>query len=69
MEKLSDPQKIETGGVLSSYQFLTLYFPAFILALGYSIATPAIPIFAKSFDAGFGVASVWINMADLACLV
>jgi hypothetical protein len=60
MEKLSDSQTVETGGVLSSYQFLTLYFPAFILALGYSIATPAIPIFAKSFDTGFGVASLVI---------
>jgi MFS family permease len=60
MAKLSDSQEIETGGVLSSYQFLTLYFPAFVLSLGYSIATPAIPIFAKSFDTGFGVASLVI---------
>ena len=57
MEKLIDTQKVETDGIVSSYQLLTLYFPAFILALGYSIATPAIPIFAKSFDTGFGVAS------------
>ena len=69
MEKLSDSQKIETGGVLSSYQFLTLYFPAFILALGYSIATPAIPIFAKSFDTGFGVASLVIVMHALGGLI
>jgi MFS family permease len=60
MAKLIDTQKIETGGVLSSYQLLTLYFPAFILALGYSIATPAIPVFAKSFDTGFGIASLVI---------
>jgi len=59
-------RSIETGGVLSSYQFLTLYFPAFILALGYSIATPAIPIFAKSFDTSFGVASLVIVMHALA---
>jgi MFS family permease len=69
MEKLSDSKKIETGGVLSSYQFLTLYFPAFILALGYSIATPAIPIFAKSFDTGFGVASLVIVMHALGGLI
>src|SRR5678815_6101369 len=69
MEKLSDPQKIETGGVLSSYQFLTLSFPAFILALGYSIATPAIPVFAKSFDTGFGVASLVIVVHALGGLV
>jgi MFS family permease len=61
MAKLTDPQKdIETGGVLSPFQLLTLYFPGFVLALGYSIATPAIPVLAKSFDTGFGVASLVI---------
>jgi MFS family permease len=65
MAKLIDPEKIETGGVLSPYQFLTLYFPGFVLALGYSIATPAIPVFAKSFNTGFGVASLVIVMAAL----
>jgi MFS family permease len=69
MVKLSDSQKIETGGVLSSYQFLTLYFPAFIFSLGYSIATPAIPVFAKSFDTGFGVASLVIVVHALGGLI
>ena len=69
MHKVIDAQKIETGGVLSSYQILTLYFPAFILALGYSIATPAIPVFAKSFDKGFGVASLVIVVHALGGLV
>jgi MFS family permease len=69
MAKLSDIQSIETGGVLSSYQFLTLYFPAFILSLGYSIATPAIPVFAKSFDTGFGVASLVIVVHALGGLI
>jgi hypothetical protein len=44
MAKLIDTQKIKTSGVLSPYQFLTLYFPGFVLALGYSIATPAIVV-------------------------
>jgi MFS family permease len=69
MPKVVDAQKIETGGVISSYQILTLYFPAFILALGYSIATPAIPVFAKSFDKGFGVASLVIVVHALGGLV
>ena len=69
MEKLSHSQKTETGGVFSSFQFLTLYFPAFILALGYSIATPAIPIIAKSFDTGFGVASLVIVVHALGGLI
>ncbi len=69
MAKLIDPEKIETGGVLSPYQFLTLYFPGFVLALGYSIATPAIPVFAKSFNTGFGVASLVIVMSALGELV
>lgn len=69
MAKLSDSQKIEASGVLSSYQFLTLYFPAFIFSLGYSIATPAIPVFAKSFDTGFGVASLVIVVHALGGLI
>lgn len=69
MVKIGDTQEIETGGVFSLYQFLTLYFPALILALGYSIATPAIPVFAKSFDTGFGVASLVIVVYALGGLV
>jgi MFS family permease len=64
-----DSQAFETASVLSSYQFLTLYFPAFILSLGYSIATPAIPVFAKSFDTGFGVASLVIVVHALGALI
>jgi MFS family permease len=37
--------------------------------LGYSIATPAIPVFAKSFDTGFGVASLVIVVHALGGLV
>lgn len=56
-------------GFFSSYQLLTLYFPAFVFALGYSIATPAIPVFAKSFDTGFGVASLVIVVHALGGLL
>ena len=59
----------ENDGFFSSYQVLTLYFPAFVFALGYSIATPAIPVFAKSFDTGFGVASLVIVMHALGGLL
>jgi DHA1 family multidrug resistance protein-like MFS transporter len=59
----------ERGGIISSFQFLTLYFPAFVLALGYSIATPAIPVFAKSFDTGFAVASLVIVVHALGALL
>ncbi len=69
MSKVDDSKKDETGGVLSLFQLLTLYFPAFILALGYSIATPAIPVFAKSFEIGFGVAALVIVMHSLGGLV
>jgi MFS family permease len=69
MAKLSSLQTIESGGVLSAYQFLTLYFPAFVLSLGYSIATPAVPVFAKSFDTGFAVASLVIVVHALGGLI
>jgi MFS family permease len=61
--------KSDSGGILSSGQFLTLYFPAFVLALGSSIATPAIPVFAKSFDTGFAVASLVIVVHALGGLI
>ena len=69
MAKLSSLQTIESGGALSAYQFLTLYFPAFVLSLGYSIATPAVPVFAKSFDTGFAVASLVIVVHALGGLI
>jgi MFS family permease len=69
MTNVNDSEKNDTGGVLSLFQLLTLYFPALILALGYSIATPAIPVFAKSFDTGFGVAALVIVVHSLGGLV
>src|SRR5262247_2037632 len=69
MAKLFDSQSIKTAGIFSAYQLLTLYFPAFILSLGYSIATPAVPLFAKSFDTSFGVASLVIVAHGLGGLV
>ncbi|HEX9443443.1 MAG TPA: MFS transporter [Candidatus Binatia bacterium] len=65
MAKLIDSEKADAGGVLSPFQLLTLYFPGFVLALGYSIAMPAIPVFAKSFDTGFAVASLVLVMHGL----
>jgi len=43
--------------VLSRDNILTIYLPAAALALGTGIATPALPVYAKSFDVSFGVAS------------
>ena len=43
---------------ISREAILSLYLPAMILALGTGIATPAIPIYAKSFDISFGTASL-----------
>jgi len=60
MAQPNDSHEPENERPLCSYQLLTLYLPAFVFALGYSIATPAIPVFAKSFDTGFGVASLVI---------
>jgi len=37
--------------------FLATYLPAMVLALGVGIAVPAIPVLARSFDVGFGMAS------------
>src|SRR4029434_7577022 len=69
MTRVIESEKRDGAGILSSYQILTLYFPAFVFALGYSIATPAIPVLAKSFDTGFGVASLVIVVHALGGLV
>ena len=69
MTDIPSTNQDERRGILAYDQFLTLYFPAFVFALGYSIATPAIPVFAKSFDTGFAVASLVIVMHALGGLV
>src|SRR5439155_64435 len=52
-----DAARETTTRALSWETFLALYAPAVVLALGTGIALPAIPVLAKSFDVGFGVAS------------
>ena len=47
-----------TSGLLSKYQFLSLYLPAIMLALGQSMIAPVIPTFAKTFDVGLSEASL-----------
>jgi MFS family permease len=69
MTEIESANRTLRRGILAYDQFLTLYFPAFVFALGYSIATPAIPVFAKSFDTGFGVASLVIVMHALGGLI
>jgi len=64
-----ESEKHDSAGILSPQQLLTLYFPAFVFALGYSIATPVIPVLAKSFDTGFGIASLVIVLHALGGLV
>src|SRR5512132_3282406 len=69
MTEIESANRTLRRGILAYDQVLTLYFPAFVFALGYSIATPAIPVFAKSFDTGFGVASLVIVMHALGGLI
>ena len=69
MATVVKPSQNDQDRANSSGLFLTLYFPAFVFALGSSIATPAIPVFAKSFETSFGVASLVIVMHALGGLV
>jgi len=57
---MSDPEEKKEAGIFSSQNVLSLYLPALILALGTGIATPALPVYTKSFDISFGVASLVI---------
>jgi multidrug resistance protein len=43
--------------ILSRQNVLTLYLPSLTLAFGQGIALPALPVYARSFDVSFGVAS------------
>jgi MFS family permease len=57
---VSEPKSAENVAESTQSTLLSLYVPAFILALGTGIALPAIPVYAKSFDVGFGIASLVI---------
>ncbi len=43
--------------ILSRQNILTLYLPTLTLSLGQGIAVPALPVYARSFDVSFGIAS------------
>src|SRR3954466_8103844 len=55
---MSAPEQRNNTRVYSRENFLSLYLPAIVLALGQGVAAPALPIFAKSFDVTFGTASL-----------
>ncbi len=70
MVKPQDPHHgVDSRSLLSKYHFLTLYLPAVILALGHGVALPAIPVFAKSFGTGFGIASLVIVVHSFGSLI
>jgi MFS family permease len=66
--EVRDPAQGEPS-VLSRQLVLSLYVPAIILALGNGIALPAIPVYARSFDVSFGVASMVLVATGLGSLV
>src|SRR2546430_17212266 len=55
--------------ILSRQNVLSLYLPAVILALGNGIALPALPVYARSFDVSFGIASMVLVATGLGSLV
>lgn len=59
-ERQPDAEQLEARA-LSWEAFLSTYLPAAVLALGVGVAVPAIPVLAKSFDVGFGLASFVIT--------
>lgn len=46
------------NGVVTRELLLSLYLPALVLALGQGIIAPALPVYAKSFNIGFGEAAL-----------
>ena len=66
---MSQADSSTNNRLLSRENWLSLYVPAIILALGTGIALPALPIYAKSFDVTFGVASLVVVASGLGSLV
>lgn len=56
-------------GVYTRQNFLSIYLPAITLAVGTGIAIPALPIYAKSFEVSFEVASLVIIVQQLGSTV
>ena len=50
---------------VSQQNILSLYVPAFTLALGNGVAAPALPVYAKSFDVDFGIAALVIIVYEI----
>lgn len=48
------------GGVYTRQNFLSIYLPAMTLAVGTGIVVPVIPVYARSFEVSFEVASLVI---------
>ena len=65
---MSAQQQPETP-LLSRHTLLSLYLPAMIMALGQGMVIPALPLYAKSFEVSFGVASMVVVAASLGSLV
>src|SRR5437868_3282867 len=55
--------------VLSKDLFLSLYLPAIAISLGQGIATPVIPIYAKSFGVSFEMATLVLILNGVGGLV
>jgi MFS family permease len=66
---VSQPEAPREERILSRHNMLSLYLPAMILALGSGIALPALPVYARSFDVTFGVASLVVVASGLGSLV
>ena len=57
--------KLESGGVYTRQNFLSIYIPAMTLAVGTGLVIPALPVYAKSFGVSFEVASLVIIVQQL----
>src|SRR5579864_2060273 len=57
VETVQSPAPATESQALSWESVLSTYLPAGLLSLGVGMALPAIPVLARSFDVGFGMAS------------
>ena len=65
---MADERLPSRSSILTRELVLSLYVPALVISLGIGIVTPVLPAYAKSFNIGFGEASLVFVVYQLGAL-
>src|SRR5687767_5570267 len=65
MSSAMHPSAAQGTGVYTRQNFLSIYLPSVALAIGTGMVIPVLPVYAKSFDVPFEVASLIIIVQQI----